>query len=296
MTSIDVCVCTFRRNSLLATLQSIASQELHGVALRVIVADNDDDSRRQSDIEEAARQLGLDLRYVHAPARNISVARNACLGQASADWIAFIDDDEKADPDWLWRLLDETSDCDVVFGVAQAVYPANAPGWVVKGDFMSNRIDGNDAPWNGYTANVLIARAFVEQHQLRFDPALGQTGGEDTLFFLSAWKLGARFGYAPAAIVREPVSQHRLSLRWLLLRRYRSGQTHHLVMGHEGGRSMGTVLAAPKALVSLAGAAVTIVRPQLSSRFLLRAALHAGVLSAAFGLNRYREYGPKSRS
>jgi succinoglycan biosynthesis protein ExoM len=220
---VDVCVCTFRRESLSLTLASLATQVLPaGTALRVIVADNDTTDGRREEIGATAAAHGLGHRYVHAPARNISIARNACLDAASGDWLAFIDDDEVAAPDWLAKLLAARDGHQIVFGVSEARYPDPAtPGWVSAGDFHSNRIEGNDAPWNGYTANVLIDRRFMVAHGLRFDPALGQTGGEDTMFFLEAEIAGASFGYCPAAIVHEDTPIARANLRWLLLRRYR---------------------------------------------------------------------------
>jgi hypothetical protein len=54
----------------------------------------------------AQSDLSLDCLYVHAPARNISIARNACLDAADAPLIAFIDDDETAtgEHDDLWGI------------------------------------------------------------------------------------------------------------------------------------------------------------------------------------------------
>src|SRR5207244_1463324 len=106
--TIDVCVCTFRRPHVAQTLRSIAAQQgLEGRRLRIIVADNDEEPSARTLIARTAAELDVPVSYVHAPARNISVARNACLQQAGGDWLAFIDDDEIADPDWLAALLAE---------------------------------------------------------------------------------------------------------------------------------------------------------------------------------------------
>lgn len=291
--TIEVCVCTFRRESLAATLASLAAQTLPGgCSLRVIVADNDHTDDRRARIEAAAQTLGIALRYVHAPARNISIARNACLTAATADWIAFIDDDEVARPDWLARLIATRDGHEVVFGISQAGYPDPAtPGWIVAGDFHSNRLSGNDPPWNGYTANVLIDRRFTAAQGLRFAEELGQTGGEDTLFFYSARGAGARFGYAPLAIVDEATPLARASLRWLALRRFRAGQIHHMLLREQGGAGRGSVAAAAKAGVCLLAALIALPRPARAAAQALRGALHVGVVAAALGFAPYREYG-----
>ena len=290
MTRIDVCVCTFRRDSLDDTLASIARQELDGVKVRVIVADNDEHDRRRERIEMNGKRLGLELHYVHAPARNISVARNACLDAATGDWVAFIDDDEIATPTWLAELLKARAGCDVVFGLVQAEYPAGAPGWALEGDFHSTGLHGNDACWNGHTGNVLIRAAFVHDHGLRFAANHGRTGGEDTIFFFDAMKAGATFGCAPSAIVREFTDPSRISLRWLLARRFRSGQTHHAILRREGNLIRGTLWAGPKLVWSLAAAAASSFRRTRAVRHLLRGGLHAGVIASAIGLATYREY------
>ena len=288
MTSVDVCICTYRRDTLDDTLASIARQQLEGAQVRVIVADNDDHAERRETIEATAKVLGLNLKYVHAPARNISVARNACLDAAAGDWIAFIDDDEIAAANWLCELLQASFDRDIVFGLVQTNYPPDAPQWAIEGDFHSTRLKSNDADWNGHTGNALITASFIRDHRLRFATAYGRAGGEDTVFFFEAKKAGARFGYAPTAVVNEFTPASRVSLRWLLERRFRSGQTHHNIMRREGRLIAGTLSAAPKLAWSLV-AAISARRRANAARHLLRGALHAGVIAAAIGITPYEE-------
>jgi succinoglycan biosynthesis protein ExoM len=290
---IDICICTFRRESLSLMLASLADQvPPAGARLRIIVADNDTTDVRRAGIVDTAARLGLDCLYVHAPERNISIARNACLDAASSDWIAFVDDDEVAAPDWLERLLAARNGHQIVFGVSQARYPDPAtPPWIIAGDFHSNRIEGNDGPSNGYTANVLIDRRFVVAHGLRFAEPLGQIGGEDTMFFLEAELAGASFGYCRDAIVFEDTPLSRANLRWLILRRYRAGQVHHMAMQRRGHAGMASLLAIPKALALFCGAAFLLPWRVRSIRYLLRGTLHVGHAAAALGFAPYREYG-----
>jgi succinoglycan biosynthesis protein ExoM len=294
--TIDICICTFRRESLSLMLASLAAQVMPAdTRLRVIVADNDTTDARRAAIIGTSAELGLDCLYVHAPERNISIARNACLDAASNDWLVFVDDDEVAPPDWFGRLLAARPGHQIVFGVSQARYPDPAtPRWIIEGDFHSNRIEGNDGPSNGYTANVLIDRRFIGKHGLRFAEPLGQIGGEDTMFFLEAEIAGARFGYCPDAIVFEDTPLARANLRWLLLRRYRAGQVHHMAMQRRGRGGLATLMAIPKA-VALLGSAVLLLPWRVRSvRFLLRGILHAGHVAAAIGFAPYREYGASS--
>ncbi len=218
---LTVCICTYRRPQLRETLASLAAQALPpGVTMRVVVADNDEQDVRRGEIDQWFNELGLDGQYVHAPKRNISIARNSCLDSAQSRWVAFIDDDEVAPPDWLENLLSSRDNVECVFGVSRANYDGSgAPGWMVRGDFHSNIIRQRDGAANGYTCNVLFDADFVRRHGLRFREDLGQVGGEDTMFFRDMETAGARFGYNPEAVVHEDVPPGRANLRWLVNRR-----------------------------------------------------------------------------
>lgn len=290
--TLDICICTFRRESLMRTLDSVALQNLPSqTSVRVIVADNDDTTVARGSIVAHAHTLGLALQYIHAPARNISIARNACLDAAKSDWIVFIDDDEVATPNWIAALLEHRGSNQIVFGVSQALYgdPAT-PKWIVEGDFHSNRIAGNDASWNGYTANVLIDRNFTASKRLRFAVELGQTGGEDTVFFFEAHSLGARFGYAPNAVVREETPLARANFRWLALRRFRAGQIHFMIVKREGRGIRVAAMAAVKSTASMLLASVSLPWHKRAVTNALRAMLHLGVVASSLGIAPYREY------
>jgi succinoglycan biosynthesis protein ExoM len=292
MEAIDVCVCTFRRPSIAETIASVARQQLPaGTRLRLIVADNDEEPAAREMIEQAGRDAGVELHYVHAPARNISIARNACLDAATADWLAFIDDDETAPPDWLARLIARSEGVEVVFGVSEARFVPGTPDWIRQGDFHSNRLSDRDGAHNGYTCNVLIDRRFALRHKIRFDHKLGQIGGEDTLFFREMLDAGARFAYAPDAVVHEPIPAQRSNLAWLARRRYRAGQIHWLLLRRERKSGVAVVpVAAAKLGYCMGRALISLPRPVSSAGHFLRGMLHAGVIASALGAGLYKEY------
>src|SRR5690554_5589587 len=106
MARIDICICTFRRLFLADTLHSVARQATRDHTLRVIIADNDHTPSARELVERLRAHLPFPVAYVHAPAANICVARNACLEQVEADFVAFIDDDEVCSPGWILALVD----------------------------------------------------------------------------------------------------------------------------------------------------------------------------------------------
>src|SRR5206468_7046544 len=122
---------------------------------------------------------------------------------------------------------------------------------------------------------------------LRFDLALGETGGEDTFFFFECMRAGAAFGYAPDAVVTEFTAMSRANLKWLLLRRFRSGQTHSLILRRQGKVVTGALSAIGKMGFAVVAALVSAPRPPRAAAHLLRGALHAGVIASAMGGSAY---------
>lgn len=295
--SVDVGVCTYRREAVRETLMSVAGQRLPpGVKVRVVVADNDIEPEAAARVRAAAAAGDLDLHYVHAPSRNISLARNACLDAATGDFIAFIDDDEVASADWLAALLAEAGrgGWDAVLGPVNAVYGPAAPGWMKDGDFHSTRpVKVRGLIPKGYAGNVLIRRAAIETRGLRFDLSRGRQGGEDDDFFYRLTDSGGTIGFAPDAWAEEPVPDGRTSLRWLIKRSFRTGQTHgaRLLDRHAGlsrWRQIG--LAGGKVAVSLGGAALSAFSESGRNRWLLRACLHAGAVARLAGVSELELY------
>ena len=291
MASIDICICTFRRTFLKNTLQSIAGLATSTHTIRVIIADNDQQPSGQALVDEMRADLPFEVTYLHAPAANICIARNACLEHAGADFVAFIDDDETVTPGWLEALVDkaEASQATAVLGPVQAIYRQDAPRWMVEGDFHSTLpVFVGGVIRTGYTCNVLI-RWRPPYKALRFDLGLGQSGGEDTAFFYQLTALGGTIAFAPAAIVEEPVPADRASMQWLVRRRLRFGQTHGMLQAGSRARSLAVVCAK----IGYCGAltALTSFSPVLRRRNWLRAVLHLGVAGGILGVRQASHYG-----
>jgi succinoglycan biosynthesis protein ExoM len=295
--NVDVAICTFRRQMVVDTLASLAHQELApGCDLRVILADNDDTPSAEAPVREAATRLGLPLAYLHAPARNISRARNACLEAAEGEFVAFLDDDETAAPGWLAALLAEAErgGWDAVLGPVKAVYGEDAPSWLAAGDFHSTApvVDGGRI-LKGYAGNVLVRTSAVAARSLRFDEALGRLGGEDDDFFYRLTDSGGTIGFAPDALAYEPVPPARATLKWLVTRSFRTGQTHGARLSQRArgpARVAQLGLAAAKGGVCLAGAAATAWSPRARARWLVRGSLHVGAVARLAGVRELQLY------
>lgn len=290
---VDVCIATFRRASLADTLDSLSGL-VGAPPFRVIVADNDETPSARGIVNAVLTNRSLDILYVHAPARNISIARNACLDAARGEFVAFLDDDETAPSTWLAEMLRhlQAHQLDVVFGPVKAEYAADAPGWAVRGDFHSfgPAIRANGEIDTGYSSNVLFRRATIGA--LRFDPGLGRTGGEDTHFFATLHARGAKLGFCETAAVYEPTAPSRISMQWLTRRSFRSGQTHARVLRERGqGVLQIAVPAAAKAVFCAGVAVLTVWSPVRVRANIIRGALHVGVIAKALGVSEPVLYG-----
>ena len=286
--AITIGLCTFRRPELRATLASLAAQRGPVRIARVIVADNDDTPSARAWL--AGCDLPFTLDYLHAPARNISVARNAVLAAARAQGaahLAFLDDDEIADPDWLSALaeaLARNPGTAAVIGPVAADYLPGAPDWMRAGRLHDTLpvLDRDGQPVSGYTCNTLINLHHPALKDLWFDPARGRTGGEDTAFFHALRARGGPIAYAPEARMRETVPAERARLGWLMARRLRMGVTHGSLLLNTQDRVFDRLriggIAAAKALACAGMAGLGVWRPQNRNRALMRMALHLGVV------------------
>ncbi|TCL71121.1 glycosyltransferase family 2 protein [Rhizobium sp. BK251] len=295
---VDIAVCTYRRTELDQTLRSLAKLAVPaGVTVRVIVADNDVTPSARERVDAQRASLPFEIAYVHCPASNISLARNACLDNATGNFLAFIDDDETASEDWLAELI-ATADgtgADAVLGPAYAVYPQSAPAWMRSGDFHSTLpvwVGGSIR--TGYTCNVLLRRNAPSLSGRRFNLALGRSGGEDTEFFTHMFRAGGRIAYAPDAVVHDPVPENRAALAWLAKRRFRFGQTHGRLLQENAtglGRFKQVGLAAAKAGYCLAAGTGMAFMSIPRNRYWLRGLMHAGVVSGLLGVREIVQYG-----
>ena len=294
---VDVCVCTYRRPYLAETLRSLATLELpDNVLARVVVADNDTAPSARELAGSLAPFLPFELIYIHCPASNISLARNACLDAAEGDFLAFVDDDSTATADWLTALIEtaERTGADAVLGPVRSIYAATAPGWMRRGDFHSTNpvwVDGQIR--TGYSGNVLLRRASAHVEGRRFNLSLGRTGGEDTEYFSQLHADGGRIAYAEDALVLEPVPEERARLQWLVKRRFRSGQTHGRLLASQqtGRRPLQIGLAAAKAAYCFAGVGALFAVPHRRNRQALRGIMHVGAISGLLGVREIRLYG-----
>ena len=300
--NISLCIATYRRSERLgALLDDIVSQQ--HLPDEVIVVDNDPAGSAHA-VVERRRTLGapFPITYDIQPEKNISLTRNRTVELAGGEWLAFIDDDERAPAAWLRQLMDTVVrfEADGVLGPVEPVVPPDAPAWIRRGRFYhwARMKTGTLIPANKLRfGNVLLKGALLRDTAAPFDPSYGLTGGEDGDLLGRLVQRGAGIVWCEEAVVLEPVEPARLSLRWLLLRALRGGQdfARHRLNGRMGQLGpAGRVLFFLRALLQgVAAAALALLSWPFgrhhAAHWLLKSSANVGKLSIFTGWH-YREY------
>jgi GT2 family glycosyltransferase len=169
--------------------------------------------------------------------KGLSGARNTGAGVATAEIVAFLDDDAEAAPDWLERLAALYDDPDVlaVGGRVAPRWEAGRPrhfaeelDWIVGCTYRGMPKVATEVR-NVIGANMSF-RAEVLNRVGGFNTALGRQdaiplGCEETELCIRAviGAPGSRVVYEPAALVHHHVPAHRGTLKYMLSRSWSEG-------------------------------------------------------------------------
>ena len=225
---ITVVLCTYNRSLLLADALSALVQQRHAPPYEVVVVDNNstDDTR---EIVTRFVPEGI-VRYTAEPLQGLSHARNRGIATATADIIAFTDDDVRANPDWvvsIARAFAENPDVDMVGGRVEPEWEADPPPWLPEaGDAPLALLDYGTVPFRIdpmeprclIGANMAIRRRAL-QRVGGFSPRLQRVGEgigstEDHELQTRLLGSGASALYDPRIAARAVVPRERLSKRY----------------------------------------------------------------------------------
>jgi glycosyltransferase involved in cell wall biosynthesis len=234
---IAICIATYRRPQGLARvldgIGALRFQRIGAPELLVIISDNEASDAARQTVETFSARTGVATLYVSERRRGISEARNACLDAvpATADFIAFLDDDERPHADWLEELLIGIAETgsDAITGPAMPVYEVPPPEWFRIGKFFASPRRKNSSKYADVNflvmGNLLVKADFIRRNHIRFDSYFGLTGGEDRKFMLDMIAHGGRFTWTDSALVDHHVPKERICLRFVLRREFGVGCT-----------------------------------------------------------------------
>lgn len=269
----------------------------------VLVADNDAEFQEGIKVVQRLTAAGyrFPIRGIVVANRGVSHVRNALILSAletpGTEFVALLDDDEWPEPQWLEAMLNmqQQTGADAVGGTMLPAFMVSPPSWMER--LTLYRQEQTDGPtemlWG--TCNALLTRQYLEKlSQPWFDTEFGLTGGEDVEFFTRAKAQGATFAWATNARVFEDVPRSRTTLRWIITRSFRIGNTNALIQLRWRYRHRGRLAILVKSLGRLLVTAILILptarqRGQVTEAMCL-SSRSLGEIAALLGI-RYREYG-----
>lgn len=223
---ITVGICTYRRPVYLEKLLTELSKQYceKGFGYSVLVVDNDINRSAEDIVKKAGKSVAYDLRYMVESRKNISRVRNRIVKNCNEEFLAFIDDDEFPDSNWLHNLYTQCikHEADGVLGPVVPFFDLTPPLWLVKSGICNRKafVTGTlmNNPKYTRTGNVLFRMSVFGKENNPFDEKYGTTGGEDSRFFESAINRGAKFVWCNEAVVWEAVPVERFSRVYYLKR------------------------------------------------------------------------------
>lgn len=128
------------------------------------------------------------IQVIHQKNTGVSAARNAGLCAASGDLIAFLDSDDTLPPEAYEQLVISMGNADLVMGRTRnmaedgTLLADDGPPDITpqRDAFLLELFEERSGCYLGYMGGKLIRREILEQHQIRFDPAIRMN--EDRLF------------------------------------------------------------------------------------------------------------------
>jgi succinoglycan biosynthesis protein ExoM len=223
---ISVCICTFKRplmlKNLLNRLEKLKTDD--EFTYSVVVVDNDVLESAHEIVDDYFERTGIQVRYEIEPERGYAHVRNRAVKNSHGDFIAFIDDDEYPEPEWLYRLYKtcKSLSSDGVLGPVVPQFESVPPQWILRGrvcerpSFETGTVIARHSDTR--TGNVLLKASLFHDDPMPFDPRFGKMGGEDVDFFKRKMSIGKIFVWCDEARVREVVPEERMNRVYFLRR------------------------------------------------------------------------------
>ncbi|WP_319454948.1 MULTISPECIES: glycosyltransferase [unclassified Mycobacterium] len=288
------CYSEERMPSIRAALTSIRKQSLEPRKVIVAVDNNESLARHLTD------EFDWLTVVLHEGARGSSPARNRAMEAVDTRFMAMLDDDEVADPDWLLELARPLVDPDVV-GTGGRYDPAWSSAkprwfpdefaWAVGGSYLGMPTEVSEVRnvWSGNMAVRTAAFRNAGGFRGEFSRRGARVRGPDDteLCIRIAAVNGGRWVYVPTAVIKHEVPADRAALRFFVLRCYLEGCSKALMRKVLGGAAS-TIKLERDYIRTTAKTAVRRVFSPDSGESLRGLAMLLGIASSGLGYLRTR--------
>ena len=227
---VAVVLCTYNRAQHLRTaVESLLPQQTDGkFDFEILIADDASTDDTEDVVRSLAANSSVPIRYFQGSGKGQAPTTNAALRQVEAEWVAFFDDDQLADPRWLAHMVAvaRQTGCQCVGSARRLLFEGAQPPKLGRtfrellGEHLpypqACRYTGKLFPQGGCS---LISREALEKVGY-FEEGLPY-GGYDTDLFRAARTAGYESWYAPEALVHHRIPAYRVKesyFRWASLR------------------------------------------------------------------------------
>ena len=241
-------------------LQSIDSLALlTDIKTALLVVDNDENETARSVVESFQHTSKIPVYYVVEPQRGIAFARNRVLKEAinlNASHIAFFDDDEVLEKDWLCNHINfynNNSNVLISSGPTYSKFNANYPGYIKNNKIFKTSTTKKTGAIRNICAsgNVFFPVSVAKDTDLWFDNRFVFMGGEDGDFFTRASRAGYTIVWNNDAINYELIGIQRANLKWILNRHYYNGYSGAMLKFFDKKKRISEILYVIKTLTAL---------------------------------------------
>ncbi|MGJ8561965.1 MAG: glycosyltransferase family 2 protein [Alphaproteobacteria bacterium] len=246
---ISILIPTFQRSQGLQTaLASLFAQEGLTQDVTLIVADNNKTNQEKAAVEALNKISPFEIRYIHVGEAGLSNARNGGMSLVDTRFIAFLDDDMRASPQWLATLVKTAIQfkAGITFSPVIAVMPdpndkRNPYMEPYFSSLVKNKPEGIIETTLGM-GGCLLDLSICELPSPIFDPARNHRGGEDDMLFTHLRRKGAKAAWSPQALTYEIVPAARATTKYIRARNFGYGQGPTRIEAKKGliGAVLGT--------------------------------------------------------
>ncbi len=225
---------------LTTALKSLLQQTLSGDVFEIIVVDNGSTDATLQNVREFQDMNQIsNIVLVREERLGLGYARNTGFHRAEGTYVAFLDDDARADKDWLRLAIDSFVHVNptplVVGGPIFPFYDDSVkPAWF-KDEYeirtwgQEPRFLSRGESFSG--SNIILKKDIIEKYG-GFDVQVGMKGsrlsvGEETNLFKTIWRHNSHasvFYYSPHLVIYHAVPAYKMTVSYQLKRAFVGGQ------------------------------------------------------------------------
>mgnify|MGYP000170874964 CR=1 FL=1 len=249
MIRISSIICTLNRADYLRkAIKSLVEQTLATESYEILVVDNgSSDATKQVVIEEFSQVQNL--RYIYEPIMGLSQARNTGLANATGEYIAYLDDDAIASPQWLEKIVEVFDtvkpQLGCVGGKVEPIWEAPRPSWLPDQlmtylttlDYSKTPVNLDNTPCRLTGANIAFPKHLL-QTLGGFQVDLGRRGNnllssEESFIQEQLLEKGYSCFYHPEIAVGHHIPASRLTKDFFVNRLYWEGVSKAIAQIHQ---------------------------------------------------------------